>query len=45
MEKICPNQKCKKIIIHDWEKYLEENPNEKWLQCPYCYVMEKINEN
>ena len=26
---------CKKIIIENWEKFLEES-NEKYIQCPYC---------
>ncbi len=29
----CP--KCKKIMIEDWEKFLEES-KEKYIQCPYC---------
>ncbi len=41
-EKICGNKKCGKIIIKDFEKYLEENSNSEWIQCPYCYYMEKI---
>jgi len=27
---------CKKIIINDVEKYLENYPDEKYIQCPYC---------
>ena len=27
--------KCKKIMIKDWEKFLEES-KEKYIQCPYC---------
>lgn len=42
MEKKCENVKCKKIIVKDWEKYLEDYPNEVWLQCQYCFHMEKI---
>lgn len=26
---------CKKIIIEDWEKFLEES-KENYIQCPYC---------
>jgi len=26
---------CKKIIINDWEKFLEDS-QEKYIQCPYC---------
>jgi len=26
---------CKKIIIEDWEKFLEES-KEKFIECPYC---------
>ncbi len=40
MEKKCKN--CGKIIIEDWMKYLKENPNQVWLQCCYCFHMEKI---
>lgn len=29
----CP--RCKKIILEDWEKFLEES-KEKYIQCPYC---------
>jgi len=32
-QKSCPN--CKKIIVEDWEKFLEES-KEKYIQCPYC---------
>lgn len=27
---------CKKKIICDYDKWSEENPNEKWIQCLYC---------
>jgi len=30
----CPY--CKKVIIEDWEKFLEES-KEKYIQCPYCF--------
>lgn len=26
---------CKKIIIEDWEKFLEES-KENYILCPYC---------
>lgn len=42
MQKQCGNQDCRKIIIRDWVKYLRENPDVQWLQCPYCFAMEKI---
>ena len=29
----CP--RCKKIMIQDWDKFLEES-KEKYIQCPYC---------
>ena len=29
----CPY--CKRIIIKDWEKFLEES-KEKYIECPYC---------
>jgi len=35
---------CKRIIIEDWEKWLEENSEQVYLQCPYCYKMERIRE-
>lgn len=41
-EKNCKNKKCNKIIVKDWEKYELENPEERWLQCPYCLEMEYI---
>lgn len=28
---------CKKKIICDYDKWLEENPNENYTQCCYCY--------
>ncbi len=31
---------CKKIIIEDWEKYLEKNPNVMEIECPYCGYVE-----
>lgn len=35
---------CGQIIIKDLEKWLEENPNEKYIQCPNCAEIGKINE-
>ena len=32
-QKACPY--CKKIIIEDWEKFLEES-KEQYIECPYC---------
>jgi len=26
---------CKKMIIRDWKKFLEED-KENYIQCPYC---------
>jgi DNA-directed RNA polymerase subunit RPC12/RpoP len=40
MQKRC--RKCGRIIIEDFEKYLEENKEQAWLQCPYCFYMERI---
>ena len=33
---------CKKIIIEDLEKWLKENKETNYIQCPFCYWMEKI---
>lgn len=40
MQKIC--RKCHKIIINDYEKWLEENKEQHWIQCPYCFELEEI---
>jgi DNA-directed RNA polymerase subunit RPC12/RpoP len=40
MEKRCIY--CKKIIIEDFDKWLEENKHQEYLQCPYCWGLEKI---
>lgn len=42
MEKLC--KFCKRVIIEDWEKWLKENPQAVWIQCPYfdCFEMERI---
>jgi hypothetical protein len=40
LEKRC--RFCERVIILDYLKYLEENPNQAWLQCPYCFRVEKI---
>lgn len=33
---------CKKIIVEDFEKWREENPESNYLECPYCNYREKI---
>jgi len=33
---------CKRIIIKDYLKWLEDNSEEEYLLCPYCDYMEKI---
>ena len=44
MRKTCKN--CGKEIIGDWKKWIEENPESRYIQCPYCYEMEEIrNDN
>ena len=40
MEKKC--KRCKKIIVDDFQRYLNENPNENEIQCPYCGFIEVI---
>jgi len=40
MEKKCKN--CRLIIIEDYEKWLEDNPKQKYIACSYCGYMEKI---
>jgi DNA-directed RNA polymerase subunit RPC12/RpoP len=35
-------RKCKKIIIEDWEAWLKENQHQAYVQCPYCWHLEKI---
>ena len=40
MEKIC--RYCKRIIIEDFELWLEDNPEERYIQCPYCNKIEEI---
>jgi len=40
MQKTC--EKCKRVIIEDWEKYLEEYPEEHYIECPFCGFMESI---
>lgn len=42
MRKLCKNPECRKIIIEDLKKWLKENPNVFYLQCPYCYETERI---
>ena len=41
----CP--RCGRIIIEDIESYLEEYPDENWIQCCYChhhFPMKKIKK-
>ena len=33
---------CERIIVEDWEKWLEENKEQVYLQCCYCWELEKI---
>jgi len=36
-------KKCKRIILAKGiKKFLEENPRTFWLQCPYCFELERI---
>ncbi|GBE19351.1 hypothetical protein BMS3Abin17_00074 [archaeon BMS3Abin17] len=35
-------QKCRKIIIEDWEKWLNLNKDEKYIECCYCGNVEVI---
>jgi len=35
-------QYCKRIIIEDFPKWIKENPNQEYLQCPYCHHLEKL---
>ena len=38
--KTCEN--CKRIIIEDFFEWLKENKHQEYLQCPYCFYLEKI---
>ena len=42
MEKRCKH--CGRKIIKDWFKWLRENPETVYVQCPYpdCYGLERI---
>jgi len=40
MEKVC--KYCGRAIVEDFTKWLRENPQTKYMQCPYCFEMEKI---
>ncbi len=40
MEKKC--KRCRRLIIKDWVKWLRENKHQHYLQCPYCFQMEKL---
>jgi len=33
---------CKKIIIEDFDKWLKENKDTKYIECCYCSNIEKI---
>jgi hypothetical protein len=33
---------CNRIIVEDYNNWLEENPEAVYIQCPYCYEMERI---
>jgi len=35
-------QKCRLIIIEDWSEWLEDNPDQEYIQCNYCFHLEKI---
>ncbi len=40
IEKRC--EKCNKIIVEDWERWLIENENAAYIQCNYCMELEKL---
>ena len=40
MNKVCKD--CKRIIMEDFEKWLKENPQQEYIQCPLCFGLEKI---
>ena len=33
---------CRRIIVEDWENYKKLNPQQAYLQCPYCHHLEEI---
>ena len=33
---------CKRIIIENYEEWLEENKEQRYLQCSYCFELEEI---
>lgn len=39
IEKRC--RRCNNIIIKDWEKWLIENENQNYFQCPFCLEMQE----
>ena len=41
-KKICMNEKCLKIIVENWEKWLKDNPFDGYIECPYCGYVEKV---
>ena len=34
---------CKKLIIKDFDKWKEENEGKAYIQCPYCFHLERID--
>ncbi len=40
-EKKCAS--CNRMIIKDWEKWLLENKQQVYVQCCFCWHMEKID--
>jgi len=39
-EKRC--KRCRKIVIEDWEEWLNKNLHQAYLQCPYCFYLEEL---
>lgn len=40
LEKMC--KFCGRLIIKDYLKWLEENEKTFYIQCPFCFEMERI---
>jgi len=40
MKKIC--KRCNKIYIEDYNKWIEENPDAKYIECCYCGNVEVV---
>lgn len=40
MEKRC--EVCQCIILENYDKWLEDNPEAVYIQCPICFHLEKI---